>query len=79
MKLYACACRTVPVEPLHGLRQIVDAAVTQVVPDKGVPFVKAFGGFSDGTCAAAGFPTKEGTAPGTGEKDKERSYDIYGK
>ena len=50
-----------------------------LVPDKGVPFVKAFGGMSDGGCAAAGYTKKEGTANGTGDKDKDRIYDIYGK
>ena len=50
-----------------------------LVPDAGVPFVKAFGGFSDGTCAAAGYPNKEGTASGTGDKDKDREYTIYSK
>ena len=49
------------------------------VPEKGVFFVKTLGGFSDGTCAAAGYPVKQGTANGTGEKDKEKTYDIYSK
>ena len=50
-----------------------------LIPDKGVPFVKAFGGFSDGSCAAAGYGVKEGEQNGTGEKDKDRTYEIYGK
>ncbi len=50
-----------------------------LVPEKGVPFVKTFGGMSDGGCAAAGYPNKEGSANGTGDKDKDRTYDIYTK
>ena len=50
-----------------------------MVPEKGVPFVKAFAGFSDGSCASAGYTKSEGTASGTGEKDKERTYSLYGK
>ena len=49
------------------------------VPEKGVFFVKTLGGFSEGTCAAAGYTVKEGTANGTGEKDKEKTYDLYSK
>lgn len=48
-----------------------------LIPDKAVPFVKAFGGFSGGSCASAGFGTKDGTANGTGDKDKDREYDVY--
>ena len=48
-----------------------------MIPDKAVPFVKAFGGFSDGSCVSAGYETRDGTAKGTGEKDKDREYDIY--
>ena len=50
-----------------------------LVPDKGVPFVKAFGGLSSGTCESVGYPNREGTANGTGDKDKDREYTIYGK
>ena len=50
-----------------------------LVPDKGVPFVKAFGGLSSGTCESAGYPNREGTANGTGDKDSDREYTIYGK
>ena len=50
-----------------------------LVPEKGVPFVKAFGGMSDGSCASAGYPNKEGTANGTGDKDSDREYDLYSK
>ena len=50
-----------------------------LVPDKAIPFVKAFGGFSDGSCASVGYETEEGTQNGTGDKDKERAYTIYGK
>ena len=50
-----------------------------LIPEKGIPFVKAFGGFSDGDCASAGYTTKEGEQNGTGEKDKDRTYQIFGK
>ena len=50
-----------------------------LVPDKGVPFVKAFGGLSSGTCESVGYPNREGTANGTGDKDSDREYTIYGK
>ena len=50
-----------------------------LIPDKGVPFVKAFGGFSSGDCASVGYTEKEGEENGTGEKDKERTYTIYGR
>ena len=50
-----------------------------LVPEKAAPFVRAFGGFSDGSCAAFGYTVKEGSANGTGDKDKERSYDLYSK
>ena len=49
------------------------------MPDKAIPFVKAFGGFSDGSCASAGYTEKEGEQNGTGDKDKDRTYTIYGK
>ena len=60
-------------EVLHIMNYPVDGKCGEaLVPEKGVPFVKAFGGFSDGTCAAAGYTVKEGTEEGTGEKDKDR-------
>ena len=49
------------------------------MPEKGVFFVKTLGGFSEGSCAESGYTVKQGTANGTGEKDKEKVYDIYSK
>ena len=49
------------------------------VPEKGVFFVKTLGGFSEGSCAESGYTVSEGTANGTGEKDKDKTYDIYSK
>ena len=50
-----------------------------LIPDKALPFVKTFGGFSSGSCASVGYGTKEGTESGTGDKDRDRTYDIYSK
>jgi len=47
------------------------------VPEKVAPLVKTFGGFKDGACKVDGFATADGTANGTGEKDKERTYSIF--
>jgi hypothetical protein len=49
------------------------------VPENAAFFVKQFGGFKEGSCAVEGYEADEGTAKGTGEKDKERDYTIYGK
>ena len=49
------------------------------VPENAVFFVKTFGGFTEGSCAVEGYTVAEGTANGTGEKDKQRTYNIYGK
>ena len=49
------------------------------VPEKGVFFVKTFAGFIDGPCSASGYTVKQGTANGTGEKDSDKTYDIYSK
>ena len=49
------------------------------IPDNVVFIVKQLGGFQDGSCAVEGYTVEEGTAKGTGEKDKERDYSIYGK
>ena len=66
--------------PLHRVDYPVEGKCGEAdVPEKGVPFVKAFGGFSDGTCAAAGYPVPAGTANGNGEKDKDRTFDLYEK
>jgi hypothetical protein len=46
---------------------------------KGAFFAKTFGGLADGSCATAGYTKDEGTTNGTGEKDKQRTYSIYGK
>uniref|UniRef100_A0A7S3DNV8 Uncharacterized protein n=1 Tax=Entomoneis paludosa TaxID=265537 RepID=A0A7S3DNV8_9STRA len=48
------------------------------VPDKAAFFIRQFGGFSDGACAVDGYSSAEGTANGTGEKDSQRVYAIYG-
>ena len=50
-----------------------------LVPEKGVPFVKMFGGFGEGSCKDAGYPDKIGEAKGTGDKDEDRTYEIYAK
>lgn len=49
------------------------------VPEKGVFFAKTFGGLVEGSCSADGYTSDEGTANGTGDKDKKRTYSIYGK
>ena len=49
------------------------------VPEKAMFFVKNLGGFQDGACDVEGYTKEEGTANGTGEKDKERTYSVYGK
>eukprot|EP00980_Cylindrotheca_fusiformis_P001424 scaffold345_cov134-Cylindrotheca_fusiformis.AAC.35 len=49
------------------------------VPEKGIFFAKTFGGLVDGSCSTEGYKNDEGTANGTGEKDKKRTYSIYGK
>ena len=50
-----------------------------LIPDAGIPFVKAFGGLESGSCASAGYSVKEGEENGTGERDKDRTYTVYGK
>lgn len=67
--------------PLHRIDYPKQGACGEAdVPEKGrVLRQKTLGGFSDGACAAAGYPVKQGTANGTGEKDKEKTYDIYSK
>ena len=49
------------------------------VSEKGVFFAKTFGKLVDGSCATEGYTNAEGSANGTGEKDSQRTYDIYGK
>lgn len=49
------------------------------VSEKGVFFAKTFGKLVDGSCATEGYTNAEGKANGTGEKDSQRTYDIYGK
>ena len=68
-------------EPLHKVDYPVAGKCGQAdgVPENAVFFVKNFGGFKDGSCATEGFTVQEGTAKGTGEKDKERTYTIYSK
>ena len=41
--------------------------------------MKAFGGLESGSCASAGYSVKEGEENGTGERDKDRTYTVYGK
>ena len=50
-----------------------------MVPEKGAFFAKQFGGAQEGSCESAGYPNKEGTANGTGDKDSDKEYDIYSK
>ena len=65
-------------EVLHIIDYPVKGACGEaLVPDKGVPFAKAFGGLSEGSCASEGYATQQGSAPGTKDKDKDRSYSIY--
>lgn len=65
---------------LHILDYPVQGKCGQAaVPEKGVFFAKTFGKLVDGSCATEGYTNEEGTANGTGEKDKERTYNIYGK
>ena len=68
-------------DPLHKVDYPVKGKCGQAdnVPDNAVFFVKNMGGFKDGSCATEGYDVNEGTANGTGEKDKERQYTIYGK
>ena len=68
-------------DPLHKVDYPVEGKCGQAdnVPENAVFFVKNFGGFKDGSCATEGYNVNEGTAKGTGEKDKEREYTIYGK
>ena len=49
------------------------------VPEAGVFFAKNLGGMVDGSCASVGYSVPQGTAQGTGDKDKQRTFDIYGK
>jgi uncharacterized low-complexity protein len=49
------------------------------VPENGVFFAKTFGSLVEGSCPAEGYTNDEGEASGTGEKDKKRTYNIYGK
>lgn len=49
------------------------------VPAAGVFFAKNLGGMSDGSCASVGYTVPQGTAQGTGDKDKQRTFNIYGK
>ena len=67
--------------PLHKVDYPVPGKCGQAdgVPDNAVFFVKTFGGFTDGACAVEGYTVNQGTAKGTGDKDKERVYAIYGK
>lgn len=66
---------------LHKLNYPVDGKCGQAdgVPEKAVFFVKTLGGFQDGSCATDGYTVAAGTAQGTGEKDQQRVYAIYGK
>eukprot|EP00977_Amphora_coffeiformis_P023430 scaffold13351_cov200-Amphora_coffeaeformis.AAC.11 len=68
-------------EPLHKLDYPVPGKCGQAdgVPENAVFFVKNLGGFKDGSCATEGFTVQEGTAQGTGDKDKQRTYSIYSK
>ena len=71
----------VSTEPLHKVDYPVPGKCGQAdgVPENAVFFVKNFGGFKDGSCATEGFTVQEGTAQGTGDKDKQRTYTIYSK
>ena len=58
---------------------IVGKCGQAAVPEKVVPIVKSFYGFQEGACQVDGYAVDQGTAKGTGDKDKERDYAIYGK
>lgn len=49
------------------------------VPEAGVFFAKNLGGMVEGSCVTDGYTTKEGTASGITDKDKQRTFYIYGK
>ena len=49
------------------------------VPPTGVFFAKNLGGMVEGPCSKDGYTVPEGTASGIRDKDKERTYEIYGK
>lgn len=67
--------------PLHKVDYPIAGKCGQAdgVPESAVFFVKQFGGFRDGACATEGYAVADGTANGTGDKDKERVYHIYAK
>ena len=67
-------------DTLHKIDYPIEGKCGQAeVPENAVFFVKQFGGFTDGSCATEGYTVEDGTANGTGEKDKERTYEIYTK
>ena len=68
-------------DPFHKVDYPIQGKCGQAdnVPENAVFFVKKFGGFQDGGCATEGYDVEEGKEKGTGEKDKEREYTIYGK
>jgi len=49
-----------------------------LIPDTAIPFVK-MAGYSSGSCASIGYTKPAGSATGTGDRDKDKTYDLYGK
>ena len=68
-----------PTATVHKVDYPVEGKCGQAeVPERVAGLVKSFGGFKDGSCATEGYSTAEGMANGTGDKDQERVYSIYG-
>jgi hypothetical protein len=63
---------------VHKLNYPMEGKCGQAnVPASVVGLVKTLGGFQDGTCATEGFSEPQGTAPGTRDRDQQRTYSIY--